>query len=131
MKDINQYKFFFYVENEIEKKITPNNIIADFIELINEYFFKKEKINYTCTSLSVPDYYSFSQRRNLRLICEALKMKDINIFSESSAITMYYGYTQYKNIFVNEQNIINKNITKNILFIDSGHSKIFFYFISF
>ena len=123
LKDISQYKFFFYVENEIEKKITPNNIIADFIELINEYFFKKEKINYTCTSLSVPDYYSFSQRRNLRLICEALKMKDINIFSESSAITMYYGYTQYKNIFVNEQNIINKNITKNILFIDSGHSK--------
>ena len=126
LKKINnnsEYKFFFYVEDNSETKISTNNLITDFLDLINEYYFTNEKIKYTSTSLSVPDYYSFELRRNLRLICEGLNMKDVNLFTESSAITMYYGYMKYKELFIDEQNKINHINQKNILFIDAGHSK--------
>ena len=126
LKKINnnsEYKFFFYVEDNSETIISTNNLITDFLDLINEYYFTNEKINYTSTSLSVPDYYTFELRRNLRLICEGLNMKDVHLFTESSAITMYYGYMKYKDLFIDEQNKINQITQKNILFIDAGHSK--------
>ena len=44
-------------------------------------------------------------------------MKNINIYNESSAITMYYGYTKYNDLLKNNQKEIN------ILFIDICHSK--------
>ena len=50
-------------------------------------------------------------------------MKDINIYNESSAITMYYGYSKYRDLFLNENNNVNKILSKHILFIDIGHSK--------
>ena len=50
-------------------------------------------------------------------------MKDVNVFNESSAITMYYGYTKYRDNFVFQKNKVDSTIIKNILFIDSGHSK--------
>jgi molecular chaperone DnaK (HSP70) len=50
-------------------------------------------------------------------------MKNIKIINESSAITMYYGYTKYKDIFLNKEKKIDPNIEKNILFIDIGYSK--------
>ena len=115
-------EFHFFNYKGKENKISGNNVLADFIYLINDYFFKKEKIKYTSTSFSVPDFYTPSQRQKLKLICESIDMKDVNIFTESSAITMYYGYTKYKDIFINEENKIMKN-KKNILFIDIGHSK--------
>ena len=48
---------------------------------------------------------------------------DVNIFNESSAITMYYGYTKYRDNFVIGKNKVDTTIIKNILFIDIGHSK--------
>ena len=50
-------------------------------------------------------------------------MKDIKIINESSAITMYYGYNKYRDLFLNNENKIDTTIEKNILFIDIGHSK--------
>ena len=47
-------------------------------------------------------------------------MKNINIYNESSAITMYYGYTKYNDLLKNNQKEIN------ILFIDICHSKTYF-----
>ena len=56
-------------------------------------------------------------------------MKDVKIFNESSAITMYYGYTKYKDIFLNKDNKIDKNIEKNILFIDIGLLKLLLFYL--
>ena len=50
-------------------------------------------------------------------------MKEIKILNESSAITMYYGYTKYRDNFVIEKNKVDPTIEKNILFIDIGYSK--------
>ena len=50
-------------------------------------------------------------------------MKDINIVNESSSITMYYGYTKYRDNFVKDKDKVDTTIIKHILFIDSGYSK--------
>ena len=58
-------------------------------------------------------------------------MKDINIINESSAITMYYGYTKYRDMFVSEKTKVDKNMIKHVIFIDSGYSKTTFTYSSF
>jgi molecular chaperone DnaK (HSP70) len=50
-------------------------------------------------------------------------MNDVHILNESSAITMYYGYTKYRDNFVKQKINVDTTIEKYILFIDSGHSK--------
>ena len=50
-------------------------------------------------------------------------MLNVNILNESSAITMYYGYTKYRDLFLNQEKKIDPTIEKNILFIDIGYSK--------
>ena len=99
-------KFQYYNEkNKIEiETLDYEVIIADYLSLINEYYFQTQKIEYDITCISVPDFYTPIQKQKLNLICEGIGMKNINIYNESSAITMYYGYT-------------------NVLFIDIGHSK--------
>ena len=49
-------------------------------------------------------------------------MKNVNIFNESSAITMYYGFKHYDKLF-SKSNYDNDINSKYILFIDAGHSK--------
>ena len=119
VEDINSFKFYNYQKEEIKSE----NIISDFLSLINKYYFEKEKIDYTSPSISVPDFYNINQKEELKLIFESIGMKNINIYNESSSITMYYGYNKYRDLFLNEEKKIDPTIEKNILFIDIGHSK--------
>jgi molecular chaperone DnaK (HSP70) len=121
--NINDYKFNIYLDNKIKNINNSDFIISDFLYLINEYFFEKEKIYYSNTSISVPDFFSKDQKEKIKLICESINLKDIEIYNESSAITMYYGYTKYKDTFVEQKNKVEPTIEKNVLFIDSGYSK--------
>ena len=117
-KESNHFKYFnnYYLNSE--------NIIADYISLINHFFFQKEKIEYDYTIICVPDYYLIYQKEEIRIILESLKMKKINIINESTALTMYYGYTKYRDMFVfNKNKISNINLIKNVIFIDIGYSK--------
>ncbi len=120
MKKITEYK----LESK-ELKISTSNIIADFLSLINEYYFHQQKIQYTSTVISIPDFYSLNLKQNLKLIGESINLKDITLIPESNAITMYYGYMKYNEFFVID-NKINTFAVRNILFIDFGHSKISF-----
>ncbi len=111
----------------LNEEITSTNIIADYLSLINQFFFEKqinkeENVSYDYTTISVPDYFTEDHKQELKLICEAIGMKDVRIINESSAITMYYGYTKYSDLFGNG-NKIDPTIEKNILFIDIGYSK--------
>ena len=128
----NEYKYNFKMNDKLSFKsyedenlidINSDKVISDYLSLINFYYFKKNNINYNYTSLSVPDFFNYNQRQKLKLICESIDLKDVKIYNESSTITMYYGYTKYKDLFVIESNKLCKNIFKYILFIDSGHSK--------
>ena len=117
-----------------KEEISSSMIIADYLSLINKFFFKKDKneenVNYDFTTLSVPDYYTDYHKQELKLICESLGMKDINIINESTAITMYYGYTKYRDMFV-ENKEVKKTNENNIIFIDIGHSKTTFIYSNF
>ena len=120
--DIKNHKFYSKGINGIQE-IESEYIIANYLGLINKYFFKIEKKEYTSTYLSLPDYYTLYQKETLKLICKSLNMKDINIVNESSSITMYYGYTKYRDNFVKDKDKVDTTIIKHILFIDSGYSK--------
>ena len=87
------FKYNWFIDNK-KKEVKDESyyIIADYLSLINEYYFEKENIEYDSVSISVPDFYEEKQKENIKLICEVLKMKNIKIFNESAAITMYYGY---------------------------------------
>ena len=109
MMKIEEYNLGCCDLHKLNKEISTSNIVSDFLYLINDYFFNKENINYNSTSISVPDFYYLNLKIELKLICEAIGMKDVKIFNESSAITMYYGYTKYKDIFLNKENEIDPN----------------------
>ena len=128
--DFKNHKFYSKNLNG-KKEIESEEIIANYLGLINKYFFILEKKEYTSTYLSLPDYYTSYQKETLKLICKSLHMKDIHIVNESSSITMYYGYTKYRDNFVINKNNVDSTIIKNILFIDSGHSKTNFILSSF
>ena len=116
-----EIKFMFSKENNLEE-IGSECIIADYLSLINKYYFEKENIEYDYTIISVPDFYTLNQKQELKLICESIGMKDIKIIDESTAITMYYGYNKYRDLFAYGNNIY-ENIEKYILFVDVGYSK--------
>ena len=125
------FKYNWFIDNKkIEEKEESCYIIADFLSLINEYYFVKEKIEYNSVSISVPDFYEEKQKENIKLICEALKMENIKIFNESAAITMYYGYNKYNDLF-GDINQIDQESKKIVLFIDIGQSKTSFILSSF
>ena len=117
------FKYNWFIDNK-KKEVKDESyyIIADYLSLINEYYFEKENIEYDSVSISVPDFYEEKQKENIKLICEVLKMKNIKIFNESAAITMYYGYNKYNDLFGNN-NQINRKLKKTVLFIDIGQSK--------
>ena len=71
------------------------------------------------------------KKQLLKNITESIGMKNVNIINESLAITMYYGYSKYRDMFITEKIKENKSIEKNIIFIDIGHSKTSFIFSTF
>ena len=120
--DINNFDFKCYNEKGEKIIIKSEYIIADYLSFLNEYYFEKEKIDYSIIYLSLPDFYNKEKKKKLKLICEAIGMEDVTIVDESLAITMYYGYNKYSDLFFGEKTI-NENIEKNILFVDIGYSK--------
>ena len=65
---------------------------------------------------AIPDYYTYYQKQSLQ---EMLQMKydsmmTFPLINESTALTMYYGYFNYKEL---------NDHKKYIIFIDIGHSK--------
>ncbi len=116
------FKFNCYNKKKEKEEIKQIYIIADYLSIINKYY-SREGLQYDFTCLSVPDFYNDKYKENLTLICESIGMKNIKIYNESSAITMYYGYTKYRDLFVQEKNEVDPTIEKNILFIDIGYSK--------
>ena len=113
-----------------DEKVNGSTIIADYLCFINNYYFKEKEIAYDYCTFSVPDYYSAHQKLILKHIAEATGMKNVNIINESTAITIYYGYTRYKDIFITQKKI-NQSIKKHVIFIDIGHSKTSFIYSTF
>ncbi len=104
-----------------------NEIVASYIQKINKQYLKNNSdFQFEYLTISIPDFYSLSQKQAIQIILKAVGAKNINIINESTAITFYYGYNRYKDFFQP-----NKNIVKNVIFVDSGHSKTTFFLSEF
>ena len=122
---------FNYPKNNIEI-LNHINVLCDYLSFINKFLFNNnnEFYNIKNFTICVPDYYTLYQKQELSLICEILDMKNYNIINESSAVTIYYGYTIYYNYFFN---YCKDDLSQpdKILFIDFGNSKINYVISSF
>ena len=128
----NGTKKFKIANNEY---VSSEVIIADYLSIINKFYFEKEKESenekYDFVTFSVPDYFTASRKKELKLIAEAIGMKNVNIISESSAITMYYGYNRYSDMFVTQKTNVTTNKNEYVVFVDIGYSKTSFIFAKF
>ena len=121
-KVIFKFKFeekFFQAES--------NEIVASYIQKINKQYLKNNSdFQFENLTISIPDFYSLAQKQAIKIILKAVGAKKINIINESTAITFYYGYNRHKDFFKP-----NKDIVKNVIFVDSGHSKTTFFLSQF
>ena len=122
---------FSYTINGEKKQISPEEIVTSYLHLLYNGYVTQKNLNPECIVFSVPDYFTCSQKNEYLQIAESIGIKnDIHLVNESSAITLYFGYKKYKDYFIRKNEgksaTIDPSITKYILFIDAGHSKVTF-----
>ena len=122
---------FSYTINGQKKEISPEEIVTSYLHLLYNSYVVQKNLKPECIVFSVPDYFTCSQKHKYLQIAESIGIKnDIHVVNESSAITLYFGYKKYKDYFIRKNEgksaTIDPSITKYILFIDAGHSKVTF-----
>ena len=122
---------FSYTINGEKKEISPEEIVTSYLHLLYNSYVVQKNLKPECIVFSVPDYFTCSQKHKYLQIAESIGIKsDIHLVNESSAITLYFGYKKYKDYFLRKKDdnsaTIDPSITKYILFIDAGHSKVTF-----
>ena len=122
---------FSYTINGKTQQISPEEIVTSYLHLLYNSYVVQKNLKPECIVFSVPDYFTCSQKNKYLQIAESVGIKnDIHLVNESSAITLYFGYKKYKEYFIrkNQGNsaTVDPSITKYILFIDAGHSKVTF-----
>ena len=122
---------FSYTINGEKKQISPEEIVTSYLHLLYNGYVTQKNLNPECIVFSVPDYFTCAQKNEYLQIAESIGIKnDIHLVNESSAITLYFGYKKYKDYFIRKNEgksaTIDPSITKYILFIDAGHSKVTF-----
>ena len=122
---------FSYTTNGQKNQISPEEIVTSYLHLLYNSYIVQKNLKPECIVFSVPDYFTCSQKNKYLQIAESIGIKnDIHLVNESSAITLYFGYKKYKEYFIRKNSgksaTIDPSITKYILFIDAGHSKITF-----
>ena len=122
---------FSYTINGQKQQISPEEIVTSYLHLLYNSYIVQKNLKPECVVFSVPDYFTCSQKNEYLQIAESIGLKnDIHLVNESSAITLYFGYKKYKEYFIRKNQgksaTIDPSITKYILFIDAGHSKVTF-----
>ncbi len=122
---------FSYTINGTKQQISPEEIVTSYLHLLYNGYIVQKNLKPECIVFSVPDYFTCSQKNKYLQIAESIGIKnDIHLVNESSAITLYFGYKKYKEYFIRKNQgksaTIDPSITKYILFIDAGHSKVTF-----
>ena len=122
---------FSYTINGTKQQISPEEIVTSYLHLLYNGYIVQKNLKPECIVFSVPDYFTCSQKNKYLQIAESIGIKnDIHLVNESSAITLYFGYKKYQDYFIRKNEgksaTIDPSITKYILFIDAGHSKVTF-----
>ena len=122
---------FSYTINGQKQQISPEEIVTSYLHLLYNSYIVQKNLKPECVVFSVPDYFTCSQKNKYLQIADSIGIKhDIHLVNESSAITLYFGYKKYKEYFISKNQgksaTVDPSITKYILFIDAGHSKVTF-----
>ena len=122
---------FSYTINGQKQQISPEEIVTSYLHLLYNSYIVQKNLKPECVVFSVPDYFTCSQKNEYLQIAESIGLKnDIHLVNESSAITLYFGYKKYQEYFIRKNQgksaTVDPSITKYILFIDAGHSKVTF-----
>ena len=130
------------VDKNCYRKDFPNNfsflsLLAIYFTKLNNYLIKnsnfesyinvaksdsihneKKKIYVT---ISVPDFFTIEERKKLMdsVKISNLRYNEVFIINESTAITLFYGFYRRKEL--SEE--LKDNESRNVCFIDFGHSK--------
>ena len=107
--------FNFIIDN-IKYQQAADYFVFTFIQQLDKKIKNKLNDNELKKYIfAIPDYYTYYQKQSLQ---EMLQMKydsmTFPLINESTALTMYYGYFNYKEL---------TNEKKYVIFIDIGHSK--------
>ena len=109
------YKCFKFTINGQKQVIEGKHLLKEFLRQLDKKIKDKlktnEKQNYIFT---LPDFFIYNKQKFSKILSSAELQQDLPIISESTALTMYYGYLNYDELDYEK---------KYILFIDSGHSK--------
>jgi hypothetical protein len=126
--------FFYQVPLKEENLfLNSESFLTAFInKLKNDLVTSLHKKQYISFTLAVQDFMTLGQREALSRALKSCEIDNFYLINESSAITLYYGYNRYKDLFLEKGvNAINPNSSKYILFIDMGHSKTTFFISEF
>ena len=112
----NENTLFTFKLNNDDYKIPCESCVCIFLsKIFNSIKKKLENTILQKYVFSIPDYYTYYQKESLKNILNSLELKNFFPFiNESTAITMYYGISNYNNLNYDK---------KYIIFIDMGHSK--------
>ena len=109
------YNCFKFTINGNEQRFEGAHLLIEFLRQLDKKIKDKlktnEKQNYIFT---LPDFFIYNKKKFSDILSSAELKNDLPIISESTALTMYYGYLNYDELDYDK---------KYILFIDSGHSK--------
>ncbi len=112
---IEEFECFKIINNGNEQVIEGEHFLIEFLRQLDKKIKDKlktnEKQNYIFT---LPDFFIYNKQKFSNILSCAELKNDLPIISESTALTMYYGYFNYDELDYEK---------KYILFIDSGHSK--------
>ena len=137
-----EYNKYYYIGgnyNQDQKKfcalndemLYPEEIVISYLHLLYNSYILENNIECDYFVFSVPDYFNCFHKEAFKRIIEVINLKkEYSIINESSAITLYFGYKKYQEYFIRKNEgksaTIDPSITKYILFIDAGHSKVTF-----
>ena len=106
--DINNFKCY---NEKGEKIITKSEyIIVDYLSLLNEHFFEKNK--YSITYISLPVFMMIKKNKNNMW---SNWYERYNNYWWIFTITMYYGYTKYYDFFYKKIKIMK--LLKKIFYL--------------
>ena len=141
--EYNKYCYIGGKYNSEQKKFSimddmfyPEEIALSYLKVLYNSYILEKNIQVEYLVFSVPDYFTCVHKQIFKNLIESINLKkDYSMVNESSAITLYFGYKNHKEYFINKKEKDNKiyaeidpNITKYVLFIDAGHSKTNFIF---
>lgn len=100
-------------------------ILSGFINKLKQVYINKNNLQSEKVVFSYPDYFNSSQYFSFTSAVNACNIKDPILIPESIALSHYYGYNKWKDLFPSLENMEKSQMTKDqfVIFVDVGEAK--------